>query len=279
MPPKGFVGIKLTPQRKLMLNEVMQSESFNKPSEALDYALALAGDYVKTDPDSVEQTELPNYLNYYVGDTRPVLAEGTVAPLVEAERVNPMVSSLTWRLDALSFISNYEPTIVNVADAIDFALAAVLLHSRAGTITDERKAEVKKQVRQNAVKFREEVRDFLADNMADQEKQARLLGTKKGNADKPAKSSKQLGRNFDAQRASLAMELLIQHKAYKKSIDAGDTKGAAYFATKIDEYEKAIADVDLAEHRAAMREVIGKQHEAGVAVRTDAEGNREAMPF
>lgn len=185
MPRAGYVGMRLTPQRKLTIGELMRSEGFKKPSEALDFAIALAQDTIKTDVEEIEEvTSVPDFLNYYVGAS----AEGDLtnteiaSPLAkreqaEAEAANAegftaathhaKLNAIAWRANALSAIRNYEPTITNLADAVDFALMTSLVHLRSGSVSDERKSEIKAEVRANAVQFKEVVTEFRSDNMND----------------------------------------------------------------------------------------------------------------
>lgn len=275
MPPAGFVGIKLTPQRKLMLNEVMETESLNKPSDAIDLVLALAADYVK--PAESELTELPSFLNYFVGEAAPeeLTPTGTQSPLVAAERRNKMVSNLTWRRDALAFVKNVEPTIVNLADAIDFALSAYIMAQRSGHLSEQRIAEVREQVKRNAVAFREEVAEYLEDNMREQEREARLAGKK------TVKSSKTIRMNYNAARESAITELVAINREYRRAVAANETDLATSILARIADLEQRLVDIDLAERRDDLKEMVAKvaKREASVAVRTDAEGNKSVLPF
>jgi len=274
MPPAGFVGLKLTPQRKLMLSEVMQSENLNKPSEAIDLVLALAADYVK--PDESELTELPNFLNYYVGEAAPeeLTPNGTVAPLVKQERRNQMVSNLSWRKDALSYVKNIEPTIVNLADAIDFALSAYIMASRSGSVTEERLTEVREQVKRNAVLFREEVEDFLAENMADQEKQARLAGTKTKRNKKPSVATTEAY----SQLALMNGRLVTLYRKYVTDKGA-NTKDKQITLDAILRLEQEMRDIDRALAMGNVADAVKNAEHESVAVKTDSEGNRSALPF
>lgn len=269
MPPKGFVGIKLTPQRKLVLNEVMQSEGFRKPSEAIDFAVSLAQDYVKASPDSAEMSELPDFLNYYVGDKRALGSNDNVAPLVKRERISALHSRLTWRLEALAFINAYEPTIVNLSDAIDFALTAYLMHSRAGTLPTERVAEVREQVKRNAVQFREEVQDFLRDNMTDVERNARIAGVKHKH-----KASRKPTHTYAEKQNALLMGLTHAHRMYRQAVERN--ADADIIASTVHSIENAEAALQALERTQIMGNIekARDEQDASAAIKRD-----DMLPF
>lgn len=270
MPKAGYVGIRMTPQRKLMLAEAMRNESFTKPTEALDFVLGFATKRVNTDATEIENVNVPDFLNYYVGESaeNELTDKATKGALVarnERAEQDYLNHSLTWRRDALTFITNCEPTITNMADAVDFALASYLAHSRSGNLTPEERSELREEVKRNNAQFKETVTQFRKDNMTEQEAEARKNKRKQ-------RMSKSTSNSIANARSYVLGVLTSLYREYhRKSAEGGWNLDSLH-----EEIVKRETDLARLEAQAA----VGKIAEVANEARTsDDDKSLDEIPF